>query len=196
MFQNLWRNSPIGAMRGAGERRRVVSRLATAKRPLLRAAAVSALTLPGALMSPNVACGQVGVTLPEVTVTAPKETTPKPARRPAPAAARPVATRPAASRPPPSPPAPAPAVAALSPFQVVAPTPITGLGIDRSKVPAMVQTAALGLSGDARKAVIASARPAPTVEVSDGMDCRRATGLCSRAGPKAPLRGDSHRSPQ
>ena len=36
--------------------------------------------------------------------------------------------------------APAPAVTAPSPFQFVAPTPITGLGIDRNKVPAMVQT--------------------------------------------------------
>jgi iron complex outermembrane receptor protein len=45
-----------------------------------------------------------------------------------------------ASRPAPSPPAPAPAVTTPSPFQFVAPTPITGLGIDRNKVPAMVQT--------------------------------------------------------
>ena len=37
-------------------------------------------------------------------------------------------------------PAPAPAVTTPSPFQFVAPTPITGLGIDRNKVPAMVQT--------------------------------------------------------
>src|SRR5262249_8829283 len=40
----------------------------------------------------------------------------------------------------PAAPEPAPAVTAPSPFQFVAPTPITGLGIDRSKVPAMVQT--------------------------------------------------------
>jgi len=33
-----------------------------------------------------------------------------------------------------------PAVTTPSPFQFVAPTPITGLGIDRNKVPAMVQT--------------------------------------------------------
>ena len=33
-----------------------------------------------------------------------------------------------------------PVVSAPSPFQFVAPTPITGLGIDRNKVPAMVQT--------------------------------------------------------
>jgi iron complex outermembrane recepter protein len=45
-----------------------------------------------------------------------------------------------ASRSAPSPPAPAPAVTAPSSFQFVAPTPITGLGIERNKVPAMVQT--------------------------------------------------------
>ena len=91
-------------------------------------------------MFPEAAWGQVSETLPEVTVTAPKKTTPKPARRTAPAATRPAATRPVASRPASSPPAPAPAVTTPSPFQFVAPTPITGLGIDRSKVPAMVQT--------------------------------------------------------
>ncbi|MBV8420811.1 MAG: Plug domain-containing protein, partial [Hyphomicrobiales bacterium] len=42
--------------------------------------------------------------------------------------------------PAPAAPEPAPAVTAPSPFQFVAPTPITGLGIDRDKVPAMVQT--------------------------------------------------------
>ena len=42
--------------------------------------------------------------------------------------------------PAPAAPEPAPAVTAPSPFQFVAPTPITGLGIDRDKVPAIVQT--------------------------------------------------------
>jgi iron complex outermembrane recepter protein len=91
------------------------------------------------LTSPGPAWGQVSETLPEVTVTAPRETKPKPARRTAPAPPRPAAARPVA-RPAPSPPAPARAVTAPSPFQFVAPTPITGLGIDRNKVPAMVQT--------------------------------------------------------
>jgi iron complex outermembrane recepter protein len=106
----------------------------------LGAVAFGALPLLAGLTSPGSAWGQVSETLPEVTVTAPKKTTPKPARRPAPAAARPAATRPVASRPAPSPPAPAPALTTPSPFQFVAPTPITGLGIDRNKVPAMVQT--------------------------------------------------------
>ena len=178
-------------MRGAGERRRVVSRLATAKRPLLRAAAVGALTLPGALMSRNVACGQVGVTLPEVTVTAPKETTPKPARRPAPAAARPAATRPAAPRPAPSPPVPAPVVAALSPFQVVAPTPITGLGIDRSKVPAMVQTLpAADFSRDYSPNVVETfVQRIPGVTANDVQGNELALDLRYRGFAASPLQG-------
>src|SRR5215471_18021422 len=111
------------------------SRLPVWKRRLLDAVAFGALPLLGGLTSPGPAWGQVSETLPEVTVTAPKKSTPKPARRTAPAPSRPVASRPA-----PSPPAPAPALTTPSPFQFVAPTPITGLGIDRSKVPAMVQT--------------------------------------------------------
>ncbi len=70
--------------------------------------------------------------MPEVTVTAPKPA-PKPAQRPA-------RTSAGAARPAPATPAPAPAASAPLPFQVIAPTPITGLGFDRSKVPAMVQT--------------------------------------------------------
>src|SRR5215470_6614638 len=111
------------------------SRLAVWKRRLLGAVALGTLPLLGGLTSPRSAWGQVSETLPEVTVTAPRETKPKPARRTAPAPARPEAARPA-----PSPPAPAAAVSTPSPFQFVAPTPITGLGIDRNKVPAMVQT--------------------------------------------------------
>src|SRR6516225_7546457 len=125
-------------MSGAAGDRRRSSSLSGWKRRLLGAVALSALPLPGWLTSPGPAWGQVSETLPEVTVTAPKKTTPKPARRTAPAAARPAATRPVASRPAPS--TPAPAVTTPSPFQFVAPTPITGLGIDRNKVPAMVQT--------------------------------------------------------
>jgi len=105
---------------------------------LLQAAAVGALTLPSALMVPDGAWGQVAATLPEVTVTAPR---PAPVRRAAPAAAPARAARtarvPAPAPSPPSAPAPAPQIPA---FQVVATTPVTGLGFDRDKVPAMVQT--------------------------------------------------------
>src|SRR5215475_14188507 len=94
----------LGAWRVIG---RGLSRLPVWKRRLLGAVAFGALPL---LTSPGPALGQVSETLPEVTVTAPKKTTPKPARRTAPAPVRPAATRPVASRPAPSPPAPAPAV--------------------------------------------------------------------------------------
>src|SRR5215471_7438831 len=110
------------------------SRLAVWKRRLMGAVALSALPLSGWLTSPGPAWSQVSETLPEVTVSAPRSA-PRPPRRAEPAARR------AAPSPPERPePAPAPAVSAPSPFQFVAPTPITGLGIDRSKVPAMVQT--------------------------------------------------------
>jgi iron complex outermembrane receptor protein len=87
--------------------------------------------LPAALAAPQPAWGQAAATLPEVTVTAPKPP-PTPPRRPARAA------RPAPA--PASTPAPAPAVSAPPAFQVVAPTPVPGIGFERSKVPAMVQT--------------------------------------------------------
>src|SRR5436309_3284039 len=125
-----------GVMLGAwGVISRGSSRLPVWKRRLLGAVAVGAAPL---LTSSGPAWGQVSETLPEVTVTAPKKTTPKPARRPTPAPARPAGTRPLVSRPAPSPAAPAPAVTTPSPFQFVAPTPITGLGIDRNQVPAVV----------------------------------------------------------
>jgi iron complex outermembrane recepter protein len=134
MFQNLEGNSPVGAMRGAGGCGRGASRLVTAKRRLLQAAAVGAVTLPGAFTSPDVASGQVATTLPEVTVTAPR---PPPVRRAARAVTPTRAGRSARGSPPTSPPPPA---AQIPAFQVVATTPITGLGFDRDKVPAMVQT--------------------------------------------------------
>src|SRR6184192_3258682 len=112
------------------------SRLRVFKRRLLGAVTVGALPV---LTSPGPAWGQVSETLPEVTVTAPRGTKPKPARRTAPAPARPAAARPV-PRPAPSTPTTAAALTTPSPFQFVAPTPITGLGIDRNKVPAMVQT--------------------------------------------------------
>jgi iron complex outermembrane receptor protein len=85
----------------------------------------------GALMLPEAAWGQVAETLPEVTVTAPR---PAPVRRPTQAATR---ARSAPSTRVSAPAAPAPQIPA---FQVVATTPVTGLGFDRDKVPAMVQT--------------------------------------------------------
>ncbi|HEY6994985.1 MAG TPA: hypothetical protein VH397_14835, partial [Xanthobacteraceae bacterium] len=79
---------------------------------------------------PQEAWGQAAATLPEVTVTAPKPPPSTPTRRRARAAPKPA----------PPPPA-APTTVSESPaFQVIAPTPITGLGFDRNKVPAMVQT--------------------------------------------------------
>src|SRR5215471_3453562 len=120
-------------MRGAGGDGRDASRLAAAKRRLLRAAALGALS-SGALTGVDAAWGQISETLPEVTVSAPRPV-PRPPRRPAPAPRRAAPSPPETSGP-----APAPAVSALPAFQVVAPTPITGLGFDRSKVPAMVQT--------------------------------------------------------
>src|SRR5262249_17858514 len=114
------------------------SRLPVWKRRLLAAVAFGALPLWVLWTSSESAWGQVSETLPEVTVTAPR-----PARRP-PRRAEPPPRRPApprsARRAPAPAPAPAPAVTTPSPFQFVAPTPITGLGIDRDKVPAMVQT--------------------------------------------------------
>src|SRR4029077_17157844 len=72
-----------GVMLGAwGVISRSSSRLPVWKRRLLGAAAFGALPL---LTSPGPAWGQVSETLPEVTVTAPRETKPKPARRTAPA---------------------------------------------------------------------------------------------------------------
>src|SRR5215468_9389485 len=104
-------------MRGAGGDGRDASRLAAAKRRLLRAVAFGALASSGALTGVDAAWGQISETLPEVTASAPRPK-PRPARR-----AEPAPRRTASS-------APAPAVTSPSPFQFVAPTPITGLGID------------------------------------------------------------------
>src|SRR5215467_9534589 len=126
-------------MRGAGGDGRDASRLAAAKRRLSRAVAFGALALSGALTGVDAAWGQISETLPEVTVSAPRPK-PRPPRRAEPAPRRTASSAPATREPAPAAPEPAPAVTAPSPFQFVAPTPITGLGIDRSKVPAMVQT--------------------------------------------------------
>src|SRR5215813_8095323 len=121
-----------GVMSGAfGGRQRSLS----VWKRLLGAVALGALPLLGGLAVPGPARGQVSETLPEVTVSAPRSA-PRPPRRAQPAPRRAAPSAP--ERPEPAP-APVPSVSAPSPFQFVAPTPITGLGIDRSKVPAMVQ---------------------------------------------------------
>jgi iron complex outermembrane recepter protein len=119
-------------VRGAGGRDRDESRLAAGKRRLREAAALSALILPGAATLPEAAWGQVAATLPEVTVVAPRPA-PSPPRRQAPAARRAAASPPVA-------PATTPVPSALPAYQVIATTPVTGIGFDRSKVPAMAQT--------------------------------------------------------
>jgi iron complex outermembrane receptor protein len=98
----------------------------------MEAAALGALILPGAAMLPEAAWGQVAATLPEVTVVAPRPA-PSPPRRQAPAARRAAASPSVA-------PATTPVPSALPAFQVIATTPVTGIGFDRSKVPAMAQT--------------------------------------------------------
>src|SRR5499426_2671044 len=126
-------------MLGAWGVGRSSSRLGVWKRRLLGAVALGALPLPGGLTSPGPAWGQISETLPEVTVSAPRPK-PRPPRRAEPAPRRAAPSAPVTREPAPAAPEPTPAVTAPSPFQFVAPTPITGLGIDRSKVPAMVQT--------------------------------------------------------
>jgi iron complex outermembrane receptor protein len=98
----------------------------------LEAAALGALILPGLAMLPEAAWGQASATLPEVTVVAPRPA-PSPPRRQAPAARR-------AAVSPPVAPATTPVPSALPAFQVIATTPVTGIGFDRNKVPAMAQT--------------------------------------------------------
>ena len=105
------------------------SRLAAGKRRLLEAAAVGALMLPGGSRN----WGQVAATLPEVTVSRRGRRRP-----PRPARARPRCERRHSG-------AGAGGRAdtgthALSALQVIATTPVTGIGFDRNKVPAMVQT--------------------------------------------------------
>ena len=116
-------------MRGAGRG----SRLRAAKRQLSEAVAFGALILPAVTLLPGTAWSQVAATLPEVTVTAPASSPPTVRQARAPAESAP-APRPAPAAPTPTP------VRALPAFQVVATTPVTGLGFDRNKVPALVQT--------------------------------------------------------
>src|SRR5438132_10544346 len=112
-------------MRGRSERGRGVSRAYARRRALLQIFAM------GALIVSEAAKGQVVETLPEVTVTAPR---PAPVRR---AARVRAPAGPARSARISAPAAPAPQIPA---FQAVSTTPVTGLGFDRDKVPAMVQT--------------------------------------------------------
>ena len=119
-------------MRGAGGRDRGASQLYARRCLVLQAVAI------GALMLLDVAWGQVMETLPEVTVSAPRRA---PVRRAAPTA-RPAPSTPSTRVSAPAPsrlsaPAPAPQIPA---FQAVATTPVTGLGVDRDKIPAMVLT--------------------------------------------------------
>src|SRR5262245_4786466 len=178
-----------GVMLGAAGDRRRSSSLSGWKRRLLGAVALSALPLPGWLTSPGPAWSHVSETLPEVTVTAPR-----PAHRP-PRRAEP-ATRRAAPSPPERPepaPAPAPAVSvsAPSPFQFVAPTPITGLGIDRDKVPAMVQTLpAADFSRDYSPNVVETfVQRIPGVTTNNVQGNEFATDLRYRGFAASPLQG-------
>src|SRR5262249_8017364 len=104
---------PMGIGKTSG-----VSRLAAAKRRLLRASALGALASSGALTGVDAAWGQISETLPEVTVSAPRPV-PRPPRRPTPAPRRAAPSPPETSEP-----AAAPAASALPAFQVVAPTPL------------------------------------------------------------------------
>jgi iron complex outermembrane recepter protein len=108
------------------------ARSAVWKRRLLGAVAIGALPLPMSMAVPELAWGQAAATLPEVTVVAPRPA-PRPPQRQAPA------TRRAAASPPVAP-ATTPVPSALPAFQVIATTPVTGIGFDRNKVPAMAQT--------------------------------------------------------
>ena len=108
------------------------ARSAVWKRRLLGAVAIGALPFPMSMTVPELAWGQAAATLPEVTVVAPRPA-PRPPQRQAPA------TRRAAASPPVAP-ATTPVPSALPAFQVIATTPVTGIGFDRNKVPAMAQT--------------------------------------------------------
>jgi iron complex outermembrane recepter protein len=88
------------------------------------------------MTSPEPAWAQISETLPEVTISAPRTTTRAP-RRTEPTTRRTVRAPAETSE---AAPATTPAPSALPAFQVIAPTPITGLGFDRNKVPSMVQT--------------------------------------------------------
>jgi hypothetical protein len=108
------------------------ARSAAWKRRLLGAVAIGALPFPLSMAVSELAWGQVAATLPEVTVVAPRPA-PSPPRRQAPAVRRAAASPRVA-------PATTPVPSALPAYQVIATTPVTGIGFDRNKVPAMAQT--------------------------------------------------------
>src|SRR5262245_12500786 len=172
--------------------RRSSSRLPVCKRRLLGPVALGASTFSGELTSPGPAWGQVSETLPEVTVTAPRPA-PRPPRRTEPAPRRPAPSRSQAPAPARaiSAPAPAPAVTTPSPFQFVAPTPTTGLGIDRNKVPAMVQTLpAADFSRDYSPNVVETfAQRIPGVTTNNVQGNEFATDLRYRGFAASPLQG-------
>ena len=180
-------------MLGALGTNRAPSRLHVLKPRLLGAVALGALTFSAELISPGPAGGQVSETLPEVTVTAPR-----PARRP-PRRAEPAPRRPAPARSEAparrarvaTAPAPAPAVTTPSPFQFVAPTPVTGLGIDRNKVPAMVQTLpAADFSRDYSPNVVETfVQRIPGVTANDVQGNEFALDLRYRGFAASPLQG-------
>lgn len=120
-------------MRGAGGSGCDPARRSAVRRRLLQTVAVGVLLLPAALALRQPALGQAAATLPEVTVTPPRPPS-APPRRPT-RAARPAPAREAARAP-----APTPVRESTPALQVVATTPVPGIGFDRSKVPAMVQT--------------------------------------------------------
>src|SRR5262249_26354691 len=96
------------------------SRLPVWKRLLLAAGALAAF-------SSESAWGRVSEPRPEVPAPVPRPG-PRPPRRAEPAPRRAAPSRSAAPAPAPAAPAPVPAVTTPSPFQFVAPTPVTGLG--------------------------------------------------------------------
>src|SRR5262249_11619495 len=176
------------AMRAGGGRNQGASQLYGRRSLLSQTFAI------GALMLPNVAWGQVTETLPEVTVSAPR---PAPVRRATPAAAparsappplRPSGRCPAPAPSSPPPPAPAPQLPA---FQAAAPTPVTGLGIDRDKVPAMVQTPpAADFSRDYSPNVVETfAQRIPGVTTNNVQGNEFAADLRYRGFAASPLQG-------
>src|SRR5262245_54559284 len=180
---------PLGEALGAlvfaawGVISRSSSRLPVWKRLLLAAVAFGAF-------SSESAWGQVSETLPEVTVTAPRPA-PRPPRRAEPAPRRAAPSRSAAPAPAPAAPAPAPAVTTPSPFQFVAPTPVTGLGIDRDKVPAMVPTLpAADFSRDYSPNVVETfVQRIPGVTTNNVQGNEFATDLRYRGFAASPLQG-------
>ena len=90
------------------------------------------IAVPLSMAVSELAWGQVAATLPRSPAVAPRHA-PSPPRRQAPAARRAAVSPPVAR-------ATTPVPSALPAYQVIATTPVTGIGFDRNKVPAMAQT--------------------------------------------------------